>query len=67
MWQSDCMMNFVFFDFLVDIIEVVVCMGMKEWCVCIVLVKNLICLVCMVYGICYWLDDIYDVKCMYQQ
>lgn len=54
-------------DPLVDISEAATRMGMKERRARLVLAKNLIRPVRTANGIRYRLDDIYDVKRMYQQ
>jgi hypothetical protein len=61
------MTNPVSSDPLVDITEAAARMGMKERRARIVLAKNLIRPVRTAHGIRYRLDDIYDVKRMYQQ
>lgn len=54
-------------DPLVDITEAAARMGMKERRARLVLMKNLIRPVRTAQGIRYRLDDVYDVKRMYQQ
>lgn len=53
-------------DVLVDISEAAARMGMKERRARLVLAKNLICPVRTTQGIRYRLDDVLDVKKMYQ-
>jgi hypothetical protein len=66
-WQSDRMANMTTNDPLVDISEAAARMGVKEKRARIILAKNLVRPVRTAQGIRYRLDDVRDVKRMYQQ